>query len=116
MLHFFLCSDKINHFCNYQFQETFPLRFHQVHVVNVSKFLRMGYNMIKPFLNEEVKKSIIFHDNLSSLHTYVDKQILPEELGGRQGPFDDSAASAAVLNMSKYFESVQNYIKCNSCL
>ena len=100
----------------FQFQETFPLRFNQVHVVNVSSFLRIGYNMIKPFLNERVQNSILFHDNLTSLHAYVEKQILPEELGGKQGPFDDSAASAAVLNMSEYFESIQYYVKSNSNL
>ena len=76
----------------------------------------MAYNMIKPFLNEDVKKSILFHDNLSSLHMHVNKEILPEELGGTQGPFDDSAASAGVLSMSKYFEGVQHYVKINSNL
>ena len=72
--------------------------------------------MIKPFLNERVQNSILFHDNLTSLHAYVEKQILPEELGGKQGPFDDSAESAAVLNMSEYFESIQYYVKSNSNL
>ena len=76
----------------------------------------MGYNMIKPFLNEVVKKSILFHDNLTSLHAHVEKQILPEEFGGKQRPFDDSEASAALLSMSKYFESIQYYVKSNSNL
>ena len=72
--------------------------------------------MIKPFLNEQVKKSIIFHNNLESFHNYVDKEILPEELGGTQGPFDNSAASSAVYNMSKYFGQVHNYVNQNSNL
>ena len=92
------------------------MHFRQVHVVNVSTFLRMAYNMIKPFLNEDVKESILFHNDLSSLYIHVDKEILPEELGGTQGPFDDSGASSAVLSMSKYFESVQHYVKINSNL
>ena len=81
--------------------------------MNLSTVLRVGYKMIKPFLNEEVKQSILFHNHLDSFHKYVDKEILPEELGGTQGTFNNSAASSAVYNISEYFEQVHNYVNLN---
>ena len=92
------------------FQETFPLWFRQVHVVNVSSLLRLAYNMIKPFVSEQVKESIIFHNDLESFHHYVDKDILPYELGGTNGSFDNDAMSSAVHSMSEYFGQVHAYV------
>ena len=72
--------------------------------------------MIKPFLNDEVKKNILFHNNLESFHEHVDKEILPEELGGEQGIFDNSAASTSVYSLSEYFVQVQKYVNGNTNL
>ena len=96
------------------FQGKFPLRFRQFHLVNCSYFTRIGYNLIRPFLHDELKKRIIFHDEIDSFHGYVDKQILPEEFGGALGPINNSAASSAVYEMSNFFVQVQNYVNQNS--
>ncbi len=72
--------------------------------------------MIKPFLNQEVRQSILFHNQLDSFHTHVDKEILPEELGGNQGSFDIDAASSSLYSLSEYFIQVQNYVNQNSDL
>ena len=72
--------------------------------------------MIKPFLNEEVRQSILFHSHLDSFHRHVDKEILPNELGGTQGDFDNSAASLSVYSLSEYFIQVQNYVNRNTNL
>ena len=96
-----------------KFQETFPLWFRQVHVVNVSNLLRLAYNMIKPFVSDQVKESIIFHSDLSSFHNYIDKKTLPQELGGTNGPFDNIEMAAAVYHMSDYFKQVQAYVNQN---
>ena len=72
--------------------------------------------MIKPFLTEDVKNSIIFHRSFESFHKYVDKEILPDELGGTQGPFENSATWSAVSMMSDYFFQVHNYVNENSNL
>ena len=98
------------------FQETFPLWFRQVHVVNVSSLLRLAYNMIKPFVSDQIKESIIFHTDLSSFHEYVDKEIVPEELGGTNGPFDNFEMASAVYKMSGYFKQVHDYVNQNSSL
>ena len=72
--------------------------------------------MIKPFVNERVSQSIIFHDSLESFHGYVDREILPKELGGTNGSFDNSKMAYAVSTMSEYFEQVHRYVKNNATL
>ena len=72
--------------------------------------------MIKPFVNERVSQSIIFHDSLESFHSNVEKEILPHELGGTNGEFDNSKMACAVNSMSEYFDQVHRYIKNNAAL
>ena len=72
--------------------------------------------MIKPFVNNQVKESIIFHDNFESFHSYVDKEILPCELGGTNGSFNNTDMASAVHSMSDYFAQVQYYVNQNSNL
>ena len=72
--------------------------------------------MIKPFLTEQVQESIIFHSDLESFHKYVDTEILPEELGGTNGPFENSAMASSVYAMSDYFVQVHAYVNQNSSL
>ena len=46
------------------------------------------FQIIKPFLNERIRKSITFHSDLDSLHQSVDPKILPKEFGGEQVLFN----------------------------
>ena len=64
---------------------------------------------MRPLLNDRVKDSIIFHNNLESLHNFVDKEILPVELGGNSGIFSNSESVSAVNQMSDYFLQLKNY-------
>lgn len=72
--------------------------------------------MIKPFVNDRVKEGIVFHNDLDSFHSYVDKEILPHELGGTAGPFDNAEMASAVHSMSEYFVQVHAYVNENSNL
>ena len=72
--------------------------------------------MIKPFLTEEVKNTIMFHRSFESFHKYVDKEILPDELGGMQGSFENTDTWSAISIMAEYFVQVQNYVNDNSNL
>ena len=74
----------------------------------------VAYNLLKQFLNERVKNSILFHDNLESLHSHVPKEILPRELGGTQGKFDNSNCSEAVYNNQLHFTRVQQFVQANT--
>ena len=72
--------------------------------------------MIKPFVNKEMQERIIFHDDFESFHSYVDKDILPHELGGTNGSFDNTDMASAIHSMSDYFAQVQYYVNQNSNL
>ena len=65
--------------------------------------------MMKPLFNERVKESIIFQDDIASLHNFVDKDILPEELGGTLVKFDNSSSALAVSHMKEYFAQLKTY-------
>ena len=56
--------------------------------------------MMRPMFNERVRDSIIFQEDLASLHAFVDPSILPEELGGTCGKFDNTEPTFAVKQMS----------------
>ena len=70
--------------------------------------------MVKPFLNERVKKSIQFHDSMEALHEHVPKEILPNELGGSSGPFDNAACAQATLALEQHFLKVKKIVAANN--
>lgn len=66
-------------------QNCFPARFKGIHFIGQSWFVETGLAAIKLLLNDKVKKRIYVHgNNLSTLHDYVARDILPAELGGEQ--------------------------------
>merc|ERR1712018_261892 len=58
-------------------QDTFPLWFHQIHIINAPRVFQMLYAMAKPFLHQRTTDAIIFHSDYESLYGHVDKEILP---------------------------------------
>ncbi|XP_017774660.1 PREDICTED: alpha-tocopherol transfer protein-like [Nicrophorus vespilloides] len=69
------------------FQEACPTRPKAGHFINIPSFFDAMFNMMKPFLNEKMKKRMVVHstDNLEELYKTVPKEILPKEYGG-DGP------------------------------
>ena len=45
-----------------------------------------------------------------SLHQHVDPECLPEELGGKSGPFDNTEAARATKNIPEYFSDIEKYV------
>ncbi|XP_059469136.1 clavesin-2-like [Neocloeon triangulifer] len=67
-------------------QDAFPARFKAIHMIGQPWYLEAALSVIKPFLKEKTRNKIFLHGaNLSKLHEYVDKELLPAELGG-EGP------------------------------
>ena len=69
--------------------------------------------MVKPFLNERVRNSIQFHDSLETLHQHVPKEILPTELGGPSGSYNNSACAQATIGLDKHFSKVRTFVSSN---
>ena len=63
-----------------------------------------------------MKNAIIFHDSLISLHQHVPKEILPNELGGKIGNFDNNECAQAVFSIENHFNRVHEMVKQNKHL
>ncbi|KAJ9601353.1 hypothetical protein L9F63_000491, partial [Diploptera punctata] len=64
-------------------QDCFPARFKGIHFINQPWYVEAALTVIRPFLKDKTKDKIFLHgNNLSTLHDYVAKDILPAELGG----------------------------------
>lgn len=67
-------------------QDSFPVRFKQIHFIGQPWFVEASLAVIKPFLNSKTRDRIKLHgSNLSTLHEMIARDILPTELGG-EGP------------------------------
>lgn len=70
-------------------QDCFPARFKGIHFIGQPWYVEAALTLIKPFLKEKIKERIFVHgNNLSTLHDYVHKDILPAELGGEQPSYN----------------------------
>lgn len=89
----------------YCMQECFPMRLKAVHVVNQPLFFTLFVGFLKPFLKNKFLKRIHLHGrNYASLHAHVPQDILPCELGGLRGPFDNSESVDALLRNEEAFK------------
>lgn len=71
--------------------ELVPLRVMEYHLVNGGFLLNAIVSLVFPFLSEESKKNIHFHNssnNFSSLHNFVNPEALPQEYGGTLDQID----------------------------
>ena len=90
-------------------QDSFPLWFRAVHVINHPKVFHAAYQLIKPFLSQRVRESYIFHPDVASLHEHLPQDILPEEFGGKLGPSQNKENVEALHKLTGYFDRLQSY-------
>ncbi|KAK9509991.1 hypothetical protein O3M35_004870 [Rhynocoris fuscipes] len=65
-------------------QDTFPLRFKGIHIVNQPGYFDAVYAVVKPFLKPKVKQRVYLHGkNFDELHKYLPPSVLPTEYGGQ---------------------------------
>lgn len=70
--------------------EFIPARVKSIHIINAPFFINMMVTLIRPLLTEKIGKRMHQHgQNLKSLHKYISPEILPVELGGKQGNLKD---------------------------
>lgn len=75
-----------------------PVNVRQIHVVNNHKLINVLYSLLKPFVSKEVQEKVLFHgSDLTELHKYVPRVLLPESLGGEAGELDNSDCVKAAM-------------------
>lgn len=90
----------------YCMQECFPIRLKAIHVVNQPLFFTILMGFLKPFLKNKFLQRIHLHGrNYANLHAHVPQDILPCELGGWRGPFDNSESVDALLRNEEAFKA-----------
>ena len=95
-------------------QESFPLWFRSFHVLNASHYIYLTYySVVRPMLSRSLRESIHFHASLEELHRHVDRQILPEELGGAGGKFDNRKCLETLERMSGHFQELKELAASN---
>ena len=60
-----------------------------------------------------LQEHITFHNSLSGLHKHVDKDILPEELGGTEGPIETDNIRTAISKFERYFVEAKGVYEDN---
>ncbi|XP_066992577.2 clavesin-2 isoform X2 [Anabrus simplex] len=82
-------------------QDCFPARFKGIHFTNQPWYVEGALTLIRPFLKEKTKEKIYLHgNNLSTLHDYVTKDILPAELGGEAPAYNPMVWANKLLETS----------------
>jgi len=92
-------------------QNSFPIRFREIHIVNESYMFDIIYALVKPFLSEKIRNRIRFHGTagFASLHRYVSPVILPSDYGGEREPFNNSQLRLALESAEDYFQELRTY-------
>lgn len=91
-------------------QEVFPLRFKALHFVHEPAIFDWVFSFIKPFLSDTIKGRLHFHgEDMSSLHQHIPAEELPEEVGGTQGPMDNTFLVEQLKRNEEYFKDHFQY-------
>ncbi|XP_045475916.1 clavesin-2-like [Harmonia axyridis] len=83
-------------------QECYPAKFLELHFIAPPWYIRAAFNVFKLTFNEEIRENFFTHGrNLSTLHDFVHKEVLPTELGG----------SMPSYNCAKLIQDIENFCK-----
>ncbi|XP_078033163.1 alpha-tocopherol transfer protein-like [Augochlora pura] len=71
-------------------QDSMPFRLHQVHFLHAPTFVESVLNIFYPLLKVKlVQKFRVHSGGGETLHSFMDKDILPNEYGGKAGTLDE---------------------------
>lgn len=94
-------------------QNSFPLRFKEIHIINESPIFSVAFALVSPFLTEKMRKRLRFHgSDLASLHQHLHQEILPVQYGGEVGEqgemLDNRHVVRDLMDMEQFFEDLQH--------
>ncbi|XP_066589162.1 alpha-tocopherol transfer protein-like isoform X2 [Prorops nasuta] len=94
-------------------QKCLPSRIKGIHVINQPYVFKMVFAFFKPFLQEKLRKRIIFHGaDRESLKAHISANALPKKYGGELDIPDEPIGEA----LWKYFCSFEDdFIVSNKC-
>ncbi|KAJ2944838.1 hypothetical protein O0L34_g1732 [Tuta absoluta] len=60
-----------------------------IHMITPSKYIELLINLFKQTISEKIAQRVFVHKDLESLHNVIPREILPEDLGGKEESVDD---------------------------
>ncbi|KAI1278454.1 Retinaldehyde-binding protein 1 [Halotydeus destructor] len=70
-------------FCVDLIEHTFPFVLHKIHVLYESRVVSVLFNLIKPWLSDNLKAKIVFHGkDMTKFYDVIERDYLPVDLGG----------------------------------
>ncbi|KAK4878816.1 hypothetical protein RN001_011322 [Aquatica leii] len=97
-------------YLNYM-QECLPLKLHVVHFFNCGSIFNIIFNLVKPFLTEEVFEKLQFHkgnlDNDEMELSGIGKSLLPKDYGGELESLDyyQKSYKKKLVELQPFFEA-----------
>ncbi|XP_071945515.1 alpha-tocopherol transfer protein-like [Antedon mediterranea] len=87
------------------FQNCVPVRLQGIHFVNEPVVFSGVYHILKPFMQDKIKKRVQCHGRTySSLHEYIPADILPSDYDGTTGPYSNESWAKRFLELDPVFE------------
>lgn len=91
-------------------QDCFPVVMKEVHFLGQPWYVEATLTFIRPFLREETRERLILHGaNLSTLHDFVAKDVLPTELGGETKSINPLDWVHSLMESSQHPKIHQSY-------
>ncbi|KPJ11588.1 Alpha-tocopherol transfer protein [Papilio machaon] len=89
----------------------FGMRVKGIHILSHSKSVETVVTMLKQILSKKIGERIQVHNNVESLHKFVQKDILPSELGGNERSLVEIHEKWINVLSSKEFQEYYQIIK-----
>ncbi|KPI98857.1 Alpha-tocopherol transfer protein [Papilio xuthus] len=89
----------------------FGMRVKGIHILSHSKSVETVVSMLKQIFSKKIGERIQVHNNVESLHKFVDKDILPPELGGNEKSLVEIHDKWINVLSSKEFQEYYQTIK-----
>ncbi|XP_050540952.1 clavesin-2-like [Daktulosphaira vitifoliae] len=77
-------SETLRHIKDYMYciNKAYPLRFHQIHMVNVPIYAAPILNLTRRLVKKKIADRIIIHKGIEDLTKFIDPSVLPINYGG----------------------------------
>ncbi|CAK1590231.1 unnamed protein product [Parnassius mnemosyne] len=92
----------------------YGMRIKAMHILTPSKAVEAVVTLLKQILSAKVGQRIQIHKDLESLHKVVQKDVLPEELGGNERPITKLHREWVDVYSSKEFQEYYSKMKAAS--
>ncbi|XP_067141849.1 alpha-tocopherol transfer protein-like [Centruroides vittatus] len=100
----------INSAFNVLLKDSYPLRYKEIHFVNMNIIIKAILTMTMPLLPAKLKKRLHFHSDMSTLHEFIHPDILPLELGGNLR-LDPSEFNNMIRANEEFFRKNEEYLR-----